>query len=42
MRIYDVSRTLAPGMYVYPGDPEFSMTPLRSGESFWDTYRDTY
>lgn len=34
MRIYDVSRTLAPGMYVYPGDPEFSMTPLRSGESY--------
>ena len=34
MRIYDVTRTLTPGMYVYPGDPEFSMTPLRSGESY--------
>jgi arylformamidase len=34
MRIYDVTRTLASGMYVYPGDPEFMLTPLRSGESY--------
>lgn len=33
MKIYDVTRTLASGMYVYPGDPEFVRTPLRSGES---------
>jgi arylformamidase len=34
MRIYDVTWTLAPGMYVYPGDPEFVLTSLRSGESY--------
>ncbi|HJK77657.1 cyclase family protein [Methanocorpusculum vombati] len=34
MKIYDVTRTLASGMYVYPGDPEFVRTPLRSGESY--------
>lgn len=34
MKIYDVTRKLASGMYVYPGDPEFVLTPLRSGESY--------
>ncbi|HJJ89679.1 MAG TPA: cyclase family protein [Methanocorpusculum sp.] len=34
MKIYDVTRTLAPEMYVYPGDPAFVLTPLRSGESY--------
>ncbi|MDO5845773.1 MAG: cyclase family protein [Methanocorpusculum sp.] len=34
MKLYDVSRALYPGMPVYPGDPEFTATPLRSGESF--------
>lgn len=34
MKMYDVTRLLAPGMYVYPGDPEFTRTPLRSGESY--------
>ena len=34
MRIHDVTRTLRPGMYVYPGDPAFTVTPLRSGESY--------
>ena len=34
MKIYDVSRTLYPGMEVYPGDPAFTMTPLRSGAAY--------
>jgi arylformamidase len=34
MKIYDVSTGLRSGMYVYPGDPEFHKTPLRSGESY--------
>ncbi|WP_338094487.1 cyclase family protein [Methanorbis furvi] len=33
MKIYDVTRALAPGMYVYPGDPEFVRTAQKSGES---------
>ncbi len=34
MKIYDVSTGLHSGMYVYPGDPEFHKTPLKSGESY--------
>ena len=34
MRIHDVTRTLKPGMYVYMGDPAFTVTTMRSGESY--------
>ena len=34
MKINDVTRTLAHGTYVYPGDPEFIRIPLKSGQSF--------
>lgn len=31
MKIYDATRALTPGMYVYPGDPAFVRTPLETG-----------
>lgn len=34
MKIYDVSIGLHPEMTVYPGDPEFSKTPMKAGESY--------
>ncbi|HJJ99560.1 MAG TPA: hypothetical protein O0X23_05110 [Methanocorpusculum sp.] len=34
MNICDVTLTLGPGIYVYPGDPEFVWVPLRSGGSY--------
>jgi len=34
MKIYDVSVGLHPGMYVYPGDPEFVMTPMKAGNAY--------
>lgn len=34
MKIYDVTRSLHPNMYTYPGDPKFSIEPLSSGESY--------
>ena len=34
MKIHDVSVGLHPGMYVYPGDPEFSLIRMKSGDAF--------
>jgi arylformamidase len=34
MRFYDVTRILTFGLYVYPGDPEFTLTSLRSGDPY--------
>ena len=34
MKIHDVSVGLYPGMYVYPGDPEFSLIRMKSGDAF--------
>ena len=34
MKIYDVSVGLHPGMYVYPGDPEFHLTRIQMGDAF--------
>ncbi|WP_319378966.1 cyclase family protein [uncultured Methanocorpusculum sp.] len=34
MKIHDVSVGLRPGMYVYPGDPEFSLARLKTGDAF--------
>jgi arylformamidase len=34
MKIYDVSVGLHPGMYVYPGDPEFLLTPMKAGNAY--------
>ncbi len=34
MKIHDVSVGLRPGMYVYPGDPEFSLTRIKTGDAF--------
>ncbi|MDO9523662.1 MAG: cyclase family protein [Methanocorpusculum sp.] len=34
MKIYDVSVGLHPGMYIYPGDPEFLLTPLKAGNAY--------
>ncbi len=34
MKIHDVSVGLHPGMYVYPGDPEFSLIRMKMGDAF--------
>lgn len=34
MKIHDVSIGLHYGMYVYPGDPEFSLARIKTGEAF--------
>jgi len=34
MKIYDVSVGLHPGMDVYPGDPEFFLTPMKAGNAY--------
>ncbi|HJJ30333.1 MAG TPA: cyclase family protein [Methanocorpusculum sp.] len=34
MKIYDVSIGLRPGMYVYPGDPEFQRTSMKAGNAY--------
>lgn len=34
MKSHDVSAGLRSGMYVYPGDPEFSLTRIKTGEAF--------
>lgn len=34
MKIYDVTRSLHPNMYTYPGDPKFEIRNLRSGEAY--------
>ncbi len=34
MKIHDVSVGLHPGMYVYPGDPEFHLTRIQMGDAF--------
>jgi len=34
MKVYDVSVGLHPGMYVYPGDPEFLRTIMKAGNAY--------
>lgn len=34
MKIHDVSVGLHPEMYVYPGDPEFSLARMKTGDAF--------
>ncbi|RBQ23477.1 MAG: Kynurenine formamidase [Methanocorpusculum sp. MCE] len=34
MKVHDVSVGLHPGMYVYPGDPEFSLIRMKTGDAF--------
>ncbi len=34
MKIHDVSIGLHSGMYVYPGDPEFLLTPMKAGNAY--------
>ena len=34
MKIYDVSVGLHPGMYVYPGDPEYLRTSMKAGNAY--------
>ena len=31
-RIYDITRTISSDMYVYPGDPKYTVTPVQIGE----------